>query len=61
MESKNASIRKKILMKMTISQAEQYASTNLNANCKKKPRDPEKAALLKKFEDKRDGFKIGEI
>lgn len=32
-----------------------------HAYSKKKPRDPEKAALLKKLEDKRSGSKIGEI
>ena len=27
----------------------------------RKPRDPLKAVLLKRYEDQRDGFKIGEI
>lgn len=30
-------------------------------NQEAKPRDPEKTKLLKKFEEKRDGFKIGKI
>ncbi|MBO1305412.1 hypothetical protein JZO70_04530 [Enterococcus sp. 669A] len=30
-------------------------------NMEKKPRNPEEAELLKKFEKKRNGFKIGNI
>lgn len=30
-------------------------------NTEKKPRNPEKAELLRKFEKKRNGFKIGNI
>lgn len=30
-------------------------------NTEKKPRNPEEAELLKKFEKKRNGFKIGNI